>query len=326
MADEYLALSNPIDTPRQNEENAEKQPPAKPEEQGSVFSQLFGKLYPDFKEWFDSLEQKRKDYTEKISKQEEAVEETPETKEETADDSTRFVGTDVMRLFQREDSKSPVILTLSRGDKVEFTGKKVTSGNITWAQVKVGDEIGWVFANFLKKDKELTRTVDLGDYEFLKTAFNEYKNYNDCIGNIQEQPFGMQCVDLTRWFLNNYTTLTTDRGHGYEQAQATYDANKDKELSLSHIPSAPAVYSVAPNCEGPGLSNLSHETYGHTGIVLDVRVVSKPEGSTNPMEYTYAITYFHTYTNKKGINCDINTKNFIPSESVTYLNIGEYIK
>jgi hypothetical protein len=99
------------------------------------------------------------------------------------------------------------------------------------------------------------------------------------------------------------------------------DANTDKNLQISNIPSAPAIYSVAPYSAGPGISKERATQWGHTGIIIDCQKVSGKED-------TYKLTYFHTGSSFKGkpYNCAITTNEFKVSDAVTYVNIGNYMK
>ena len=106
-----------------------------------------------------------------------------------------------MKVYRRASWQSPAELTLSRGDEVEFTGKKETVGNITWAQVKVGDKTGWVFANYLKTDKEQTEpkhksTVDLSDHKGFQEAFLNVNYPHSAEVGDYDGVFGLQCVDV----------------------------------------------------------------------------------------------------------------------------------
>ena len=205
--------------------------------------------------------------------------------------------------------------TFDYGQAVEFTGNKEILDGISWAEVKHGNKTGWVMADYLKtaKSGDMPFEVDLSDHEELKNSFfkiTEFFTEDD-----------LQCVFLTKWFLNNYTTLQTSRGNGFEQVKNTFDANSDKDLQISTIPSAPAIYSVAPYSAGPGISEARATKWGHTGIVLDCQKVPGKED-------TYKITYFHTGSSFKGqpYNCAITTKEFKVSDAVTYVNIGNYMK
>lgn len=155
--------------------------------------------------------------------------------------------------------------------------------------------------------------VDLTDHKGLQSSF-----YKETELFTEED---LQCVCLTRWFLSNYTTLNTSTGDGFAQAKNTFDANTDKDLQISNIPSVPAIYSVAPYSAGPGISEARATKWGHTGIILDCQKVPGKED-------TYKITYFHTGSSFKGkpYNCAINTKEFKVSDAVTYVNIGNYMK
>ena len=201
------------------------------------------------------------------------------------------------------------------GQSVEYTGNNETLDGIKWAEVKYGNKTGWVIADYLKTQRspDMPYRVDLADHEGLQNSFykvTEFFTKDD-----------LQCVFLTKWFLNNYTTLQTSRGDGFAQAKNTFDANTDKNLQISNIPSAPAIYSVAPYSAGPGISKERATQWGHTGIIIDCQKVSGKED-------TYKLTYFHTGSSFKGkpYNCAITTNEFKVSDAVTYVNIGNYMK
>ena len=62
--------------------------------------------------------------------------------------------------------------------------------------------------------------------------------------------------------------------------------------------------------------------YGHTGVILDVK---RHYISEDPKKDKYTITYFHAWNGCNGYS-SINTKDFYPSDDVTYLDLSNYIK
>ena len=228
---------------------------------------------------------------------------------------TRYVGEKTINMRAVPGLRGHTKEKIDYGQSVEYTGNNETLDGIKWAEVKYGNKTGWVIADYLKTQRspDMPYRVDLADHEGLQNSFykvTEFFTKDD-----------LQCVFLTKGFLNNYTTLQTSRGDGFAQAKNTFDANTDKNLQISNIPSAPAIYSVAPYSAGPGISKERATQWGHTGIIIDCQKVSGKED-------TYKLTYFHTGSSFKGkpYNCAITTNEFKVSDAVTYVNIGNYMK
>ena len=103
--------------------------------------------------------------------------------------------------------------------------------------------------------------------------------------------------------------------------QAQKIAAQKEDLVATNIPCAPAVFSVKEGTYGPGIRNggVSDEEAGHTGIVLSCKKLDNGN---------YLLTYIHTYNglSENGHNSSIRTKEFSPSDNVTFVNIGKYIK
>jgi RHS repeat-associated protein len=55
--------------------------------------------------------------------------------------------------------------------------------------------------------------------------------------------YGLQCLDLVNWYINEYTKLISTTGHGYKKAGNVADENK---LTLSPYPQGLSVFSVEP--------------------------------------------------------------------------------
>ncbi|NLB81728.1 MAG: hypothetical protein GX800_09015, partial [Clostridiaceae bacterium] len=82
-----------------------------------------------------------------------------------------------------------------------------------------------------------TKTGKSLDPKSVQKAFNKSKRGGDFDG-----AYGLQCVDLSNWFVKNYTTLKTTHGNGKDIA-----ANLSSENGLpapSSIPIALSVFSV----------------------------------------------------------------------------------
>lgn len=97
-------------------------------------------------------------------------------------------------------------------------------------------------------------------------------------------------------------------------------------MQESIIPSAPAIYSMAKESPGYGIQDLTDSEAGHTGVILSVKSNNESE---NPLECTYDIVYFDTYSklhnapHRSRLKVEKNVK---PVEHITYLNVGKYLK
>ena len=122
---------------------------------------------------------------------------------------------------------------------------------------------------------------------------------------------GLQCVDLTKWFIDTYTTLDWTRGNGFEQAANI--AAKNNLPDPSSTPKAWSVYSVAPFVKEFGGSGDRKE--GHTGIVLSVDEVNK----------TATVIHTGKTLENKTPNSWITTYSY-PASGVTFTYIGNHLK
>ena len=165
--------------------------------------------------------------------------------------------------------------------------------------------------------------VDLSDHEGLRKDFAGVKlSASNEVGDY-DGVNGLQCVDLSKWFVDNFTTLQSTSGDGKDQVDNLIKANKIENHADKTIPCAPAIYSIAANKLGPGLMSMNSVTkYGHTGVILDVK---RHYISEDPKKDKYTITYFHAWNGCKGYS-SINTKDFYPSDDVTYLDLSNYMK
>ena len=224
---------------------------------------------------------------------------------------------------------SNIIGSLPNNAEVMYYGNKTREidGHM-WAEVSYNGITGWVAADFLRiaRPKQVskqpavstsstTAAMTLDSYslddESIQNAFQKYLEINE----IKET----HCPYAVKFFIEYYTTLQPTSGNGCMQVENL--AKQASDLTISTIPSAPAVYSIAPSSYGPGVRELSSENYGHTGIVLECRKISESE---------YRIKYFHTYigVKKEGaiFDSDINEKTFSVSEKVTYLDLSNYMR
>ena len=81
--------------------------------------------------------------------------------------------------------------------------------------------------------------------------------------------YGLQCVDLYKWFIENYTTLISTSGNGKDCAGNLANANG---LSTSTTPTPYSIFSVAGGVYGFGSDGSS---LGHTGLVLSVNTANQ---------------------------------------------------
>ena len=224
---------------------------------------------------------------------------------------------------------SNIIGSLPNNAEVMYYGNKTREidGHM-WAEVSYNGITGWVAADFLRiaRPKQVskqpavstsstTAAMTLDSYslddESIQNAFQKYLEINE----IKET----HCPYAVKFFIECYTTLQPTSGNGCMQVENL--AKQASDLTISTIPSAPAVYSIAPSSYGPGVREISSENYGHTAIVLECRKISESE---------YRIKYFHTYigVKKEGaiFDSDINEKTFSVSDNVTYLDLSNYMR
>ncbi len=235
---------------------------------------------------------------------------------------TRYVGEKTINMRAVPGLRGHTKEKIDYGESVEFTGNKDTVNGIEWAEVKYKNKTGWVIADYLKTQRspDMPYGVDLTDHQKIIQDFSSGKHPAATVYGDYDNFYGLQCVDATNWFINTYTTLNTTDGNGCQKVEKIADLKPD--LEISEIPSAPAVYSIAPGRRGPGVANFSDSKAGHTGIVLDAQPNPNKEGE-------YILTVFHTYSSlpeRYGKYCDIKKYPFVPNDGVTFVNIGNYVK
>ena len=139
--------------------------------------------------------------------------------------------------------------------------------------------------------------------ESIQQAFNNSPKGGDFDG-----AYGLQCVDLSNWFVNTYTTLKPTYGDGKDIA-----ANLAKTNGLatpSTVPIAMSIFSVDSGIKAFGASG---GRYGHTGVVLSVDANNK------------TVTVIHTWNGLSGPNSVISTYPY-PENGVTFTYIGDYLQ
>lgn len=238
---------------------------------------------------------------------------------------TRYVGKDGISLRSDPHTRSENIEVLKRGDRVDFTGEKIESLNRQWAKIIHNGNIGWVEANDLRLIDPIAYEKAqnlLKDHQALRNSFATVKGASKGIVGDYDDLSSLECVDLSKWFVNEFTTLNCGTGHGKDHVNGVITNNIDKDLRSTIIPCAPAVYSVAAGKPGPELNSNSHSEYGHTGVIIDVK---RKYYSNDPYKDKYDVTYFHAWDGCAGFS-QINAKEFSPSEDVTYLDLSKYMK
>ena len=234
----------------------------------------------------------------------------------------RYIGKNEVFLYESPTMASDVLRSGHFGEEVTFLGEKKKTNGFAWAKVSYNGKVGWVKADDLriKMSTDTPHTVDLTDHKKIKEGFASAKHPESDVYGDFDNFGGLQCVDATNWFINTYTTLERTAGSGWQKVENIAMLRPD--LEISKIPSAPAVYSIAPGKPGPGVANLSDSIAGHTGIVLDVKPNPEKPGE-------YILTVFHTYSKlpeKYGRNSDIKEYKFVPNDGVTFVNVGKYMK
>ena len=246
--------------------------------------------------------------------------------------------------------------TLTDGTEVNYTGNKTKEidGHL-WAEVTHDGKTGWVAADYLKTAKpqespsnvsqndSVTSSatpqkpaqsesvdsvaeenkIDINDHAALQEAFNNVRKPG-ATDDDSGQPgdfdgrSGLQCVDMPKWFLDNFTNLKWAPGDGRLQVENTVSKNNlPKDLITRDYTKVtfPALYSVDANVAELGVVNPSSS--GHTGIILDKRIEN---GKTQ-------FYILHTYNNLKDDALISSLKWYdAPENGASYLNLTNYMK
>ncbi len=269
-----------------------------------------------------------------------------------ANKNPRYVSADVLNMRSAPGTDSKVVDKLTDGTEVNYTGNKTKEidGHL-WAEVAYDGKTGWVAADYLKTAKpqesfsndsvtasatpqkpaqsvsvdssNTQNKIDINDHSALQSAFNSVRKPGAAEGDLGEPGdfdgvWGLQCVDLSNWFLTNYTTLGRVGGDGKDIVQNI--ANKHN-LEVSTIPTAPAIYSVAGRSAGPGTSGRNDGGCGHTGVILSCKLTETGD---------YELTYFHSYNSllKDGVTSQITKRTFTPEQlkNTTFFDLKKYMK
>lgn len=270
-------------------------------------------------------------------------------------DKPRYVNATILNMRNAPGTNSKVVGKLTNGTEVKYTGNKTSEidGHL-WAEVKYDGKTGWVAADYLKTAKPQSsnsnivqndsfevstssqktapsvnvdyvnkeRKINFNDHAALQTAFSKVRKPGATSDDIGEPGdfdgfYGLQCVDITKWFVTNFTTLKSVSGDGKNQVS---NLAQENSLHYTTIPCAPAIFSVDGSKSGPGTSGLNDDNCGHTGVILSCELTDKGE---------YRLTYFHAYNGllKDGKTSAITTKTFTPEQlkNTTFLDLKNYM-
>lgn len=108
-------------------------------------------------------------------------------------------------------------------------------------------------------------TADLSSSALQAAFYNATRNDEKDYDGV----FGLQCVDLYRWFVDTYTSLHGTSGNGKDCA-----ANLAATVPGGKTINTPTPYSVF-STNTYGVFGCYDTVYGHTGIVLSVDTVNK---------------------------------------------------
>lgn len=135
----------------------------------------------------------------------------------------------------------------------------------------------------------------------LQAAFQNEGDYDGA--------YGLQCVDIVKWYIDTYTTLASTSGNG-EDLVANL-ANK-YDLEIENTPKAPGIFSVAGGYQTWGCSGSE---FGHTGVVVSVDTTNK------------TATVIHTGNSLTGKtpNSWVSTYSY-PATGVTFVYLGNHLK
>ena len=141
--------------------------------------------------------------------------------------------------------------------------------------------------------------------EDIETMLGQFESDTGNTGD-WDGAYGRQCVDMSVWFLDNFTTLTHASNNGNQFVNSLVAANP--QLTITSTPEAPAFFSV--NCyDTPAMT--SNCAYGHTGVVLQVDA----DGT------------IHTLENSGSLGTSY-TMSWTPEQyaGALFVNVGDYLK
>lgn len=187
----------------------------------------------------------------------------------------------------------------------EYTDRYLTadgtanSSKCSWRAYTGGTEQQWKFT-------EVSTTGGSGssgatDPSVLQAEFQKVGDYDGV--------YGLQCVDIVKWYINTYTTLKSTSGNGKDLVN---NLAKENGLTITTTPKAPGIFSVAGYLKTWGCSGSE---YGHTGVVLSVDTVKK------------TATVIHTGNSKKDDIPNSWVSNYsYPMDGVKFVYLGNHLK
>lgn len=211
------------------------------------------------------------------------------------DSSEGFFWHPVSRV-KRRNTKSKRIAS----DTTKYlTAEGTTSGsNVKWAALNNTTAQQWKITTVSTNDSGSSVATDADQ---LRKEFQKVGDYDGA--------YGLQCVDIVRWYVDTYTTLNSTSGHGKDLVANL--ANK-YGLTISSTPKAPGIFSVAGGYHTWGCSG---STYGHTGVVVSVNTTKK------------TATVIHTGSSLADENPNSWKSDYsYPASGVTFVYLGNYMK
>ena len=176
-------------------------------------------------------------------------------------------------------------------------------------QFKVYGEAGlteWAGIKSLSSSIVSCTTLNTLSPDALQTAF-----YNSPRGGDWDGVCGLQCPDLVKWFVDNYTDLTGVSCNGKDMVNSIIAANSGANLTVSTTPTPFSVFSVDEYCEEMGSTS---NPYGHTGLVLSVNTS------------THKCTILHTGNSATGQNPNSWVDEYPYNvDGVTFVDISNHL-
>ena len=172
------------------------------------------------------------------------------------------------------------------------------SSKCSWRAYTGGTEQQW---KFTKVNTGGSSSGDATDANKLQKEFQKVGDYDGA--------YGLQCVDIVRWYIDTYTKLKSTSGNGKDLVANL--ANK-YGLTISSTPKAPGIFSVGGGYKTWGSSGSSS---GHTGIVTSVNATSK----------TATVVHTGNSLTGKTPNSWISTYTY-PASGVTFVYLGAHMK
>lgn len=172
------------------------------------------------------------------------------------------------------------------------------SATCSWRASTEGTEQQWKFTEVStggSGSSEATST------SALQAAFQNVGDYDGA--------YGLQCVDIAKWYIDTYTTLASTSGNGKDLVA---NLANNYGLAIDSTPKAPGIFSVAGGYKTWGCSGSDN---GHTGVVVSVDTTNK------------TATVIHTGNSLTGQtpNSWVSTYSY-PATGVTFVYLGNYLK